>query len=118
MSAPLKQRHQIALDPPALTFRAASVFRRIQNDSVIASPAPDLAFDKAAGIFGDEADRGVFHAGGIPVLEGLGNGLPAGVHMGDLGAGLRGVKAGDTGIGEQVQDPWRPSMGGGKPVNA
>ena len=70
--------------------------------------ALDLAVDKACCILGDKADRHVLHARGVAILEGLGDGLLAGIDMGDLGARLGGVKAGDAGICKQVQHP-RPA---------
>ena len=57
-----EQRREILLEPPDLAFGPAAELGRVEQDAVVAPPAPHLARGELARIVDDPADRPVGHA--------------------------------------------------------
>src|SRR5690606_30477656 len=77
------QRWQPVLEPPDFAVRAAAELGRIENDSVIAPAAADLARCELGRIVDQPADRAISQFRELSVLAGLGDRLLAGIDMGD-----------------------------------
>ena len=68
LGAQAHQLGQVLVQPPDLAARAAPVFRRVQDDPVVARAAADLALDIAAGVLADPTDGAIGQAGQLGVL--------------------------------------------------
>ena len=92
------------LHRPGVSAGAVAVRRRIEDEAVVAPPAPGLARDERPGVVDDPTDGPVRQAGQLGVAAGPGHGRARGVDMRHARTRPGEGQRREAGVGEQDQD--------------
>ena len=91
------------LQPPHLALRPAAELGRVEQDAVVAAPAPDFARGEFGGIVDDPADRPLGQARQRGIGASALDRLLRRVDMDQPGAGFAEQQRADAGVAEQVE---------------